>query len=426
MQDHPDQNKIFKKDNVILAALFTGSPSLEDRYQINELERLVNTLGGTVIDKIVQYRKKIDSKFYLGKGKLKSIYNYAIESKCKYVVINNDISPSQIKNIQSYFKDKVLIKDRTGIILDIFNKHAKTKESKTQIKLAQLEYLLPRLTRQWTHLERQMGGVGTRGGPGETQIEIDRRLVRNKILKLKKELLKISNNRIVQKKSRDNIFKVSLIGYTNAGKSTVMKSITNKSVYIKDELFATLDTSTRRININKNSAFILSDTVGFIRNLPDNLIASFRSTLSEVTDSDLLLKVIDISSIEFEMHLESINTVLEYLNISDKNYLVVFNKIDMIEDNGLIDRLTKEYPSSLFISAYENINIKLLINSINKKINKDNIIKNIRVDYKYGKIINQIYKECEIIKKEDNDTFIEFKVSGKKANIENILDQIKK
>ena len=200
MQSHLENDREHKKDRVIIVALFIGSPSLEDQYQINELEKLINTLGGIVIDKVVQYRKKIDSKFYIGKGKLKAIYDYGLEQKSKYIVINNDISPSQIKNIQAFFKDKMMIKDRTGIILDIFNKHAKTKESKTQIKLAQLEYFLPRLTHQWTHLERQMGGVGTRGGPGETQIEIDRRLVRNQILKLKKELIKIANNRLIQKK----------------------------------------------------------------------------------------------------------------------------------------------------------------------------------------------------------------------------------
>ena len=279
MLDHQELNKNFNKDHVIIIALFIGSPTLEHDYEIEELERLVNTLGGTVVDKIVQYRKNIDPKFYIGKGKLNDIFKYAIDKKCQYVVINNDISPGQIKNIQSYFGDKILIKDRVGIILDIFNKHARTKEAKTQIKLAQMEYFLPRLTRQWTHLERQMGGVGTRGGPGETQIEIDRRLIRNQIIKLKKELVKISNNRKVQKKNRNDIFKVSLIGYTNAGKSTIMKKISQKDTYIKDELFATLDTNTRRINIEKNKSFILSDTVGFIRNLPDNLIASFRSTL---------------------------------------------------------------------------------------------------------------------------------------------------
>lgn len=426
MQDHPDQNKNIIEDDVIIVGLFIGSPSMEDDYQINELERLINTLGGNVIDKIIQYRKKIDPKYYLGKGKLKNIYDFAIEQKCKYVVINNDISPSQIKNIQSFFKDKVMIKDRTGIILDIFKKHAKTKESKTQIKLAQLEYLLPRLTRQWTHLERQMGGVGTRGGPGETQIEIDRRLVRNQILKLKKELQKISNTRTTQKKNRKNIYKVSLVGYTNAGKSTVMRSVSQKTAYVKDELFATLDTSTRRIKIDKNNSFILSDTVGFIRNLPDNLIASFRSTLGELSDSDLLLKIIDISSSEYEMHLESINTVLNYLKIGDKDFLIVFNKIDILMDKILIDKLKILYPKAIFISAYKKLNIEDLSKSIKKKITKSNIKQKICVNYSEGKLIDQIYRECEVINMKEEDNYIEFYVSAKENIINKILDKIKK
>ena len=426
MQSHLENDREHKKDRVIIVALFIGSPSLEDQYQINELEKLINTLGGIVIDKVVQYRKKIDSKFYIGKGKLKTIYDYALEQKCKYIVINNDISPSQIKNIQAFFKDKMMIKDRTGIILDIFNKHAKTKESKTQIKLAQLEYFLPRLTRQWTHLERQMGGVGTRGGPGETQIEIDRRLVRNQILKLKKELIKISNNRLIQKKNREAIFKVSLVGYTNAGKSTVMRSISNRTTYIKDELFATLDTSTRRIEIDRNNAFILSDTVGFIRNLPDNLIASFRSTLGELSDSNLLLKIVDVSSVEFEMHLDSIDSVLNHLSISDKNYLIVFNKIDKINDKYLIKRLTKAYPGCLFISAHKNMNISLLIDAIKEQINKNNIQEKICVPYEQGKIINQIYSKCNILKTIEKEAYIEFEVSGNSSIIFNILEQIKK
>jgi GTP-binding protein HflX len=271
-----------------------------------------------------------------------------------------------------------------------------------------------------------MGGVGTRGGPGETQIEIDRRLVRNQILKLKKELIKISNNRLIQKKNREAIFKVSLVGYTNAGKSTVMRSISNRTTYIKDELFATLDTSTRRIEIDRNNAFILSDTVGFIRNLPDNLIASFRSTLGEISDSNLLLKIVDVSSVEFEMHLDSIDSVLNHLSISDKNYLIVFNKIDKVNDNYLIKRLTKAYPGCLFISAHKNMNISLLMDAIKEQINKNNIQEKICVPYEQGKIINQIYSKCNILKTIEKEAYIEFEVSGNSSIILNILEQIKK
>ena len=419
------QNQI-KKDKVIIASLFVNSPSVEDEYQIDELERLINTLGGIVVDRVIQYRKNIDSKFYIGKGKLKLLYEYALEKKCNYIVINNDISPSHIKNIQSYFTDKVFIKDRVGIILDIFVKHAKTKEAKTQIKLAQLEYVLPRLTRQWTHLERQMGGIGTRGGPGETQIEIDRRLIRNQIIKLKKELIKISKTREIQKNNRKNIFKVSLVGYTNAGKSTIMQQISNKKIYIKDELFATLDTNTKKISIDRSNHFLLSDTVGFIRNLPDNLIASFRSTLSEIIDSNLLLKIIDISSPEYSNHLISIDSVLKYLNISEKKYLIIFNKVDLLHNNNLIQNLKKIYPDSIFVSGFTKINIDLILKKIKSLMNEKNISVKLNIPYNKTQFLNKIYNHFEILKREDHESDVQLYITGNKNKINKIIEEIKK
>ena len=423
MQNLQNQSKL---DRVIIAALFTDSPCYEHEYQMDELERLIDTLGGIVIDKVIQYRKKIDPKFYIGKGKLKNLYEYALESKCNYIVINNDISPSHIKNIQSYFKDKIFIKDRVGIILDIFDKHAKTKESKTQIKLAQLEYLLPRLTRQWTHLERQMGGIGTRGGPGETQIEIDRRLIRNQIIKLKNELLKISKIRKTQKSNRKNIFKVSLVGYTNAGKSTIMQKISNAKIYIKDELFATLDTNTKKISIDKSNHFLLSDTVGFIRNLPDNFIASFRSTLGELIDSDLLLKVIDLSSPEYFNHLISIDNVLDYLKITKKKYLIIFNKIDLVDNKTLIKNLKNKYPDSIFVSGFKNNNIDLILDRIKYLMNRKNISKSLILPYNKTHFLDKIYNYFEIVDRKDCEEGIKICINGNKDQINNLIKQIKK
>ena len=423
MQNH--QNQI-QKDRVIIASLFQSSPSIEDEYQIDELERLVNTLGGIVVDRVIQYRKNIDPKFYIGKGKLRMLYDYALDNKCNYIVINNDISPSHIKNIQKYFKDKIFIKDRVGVILDIFDKHAKTKEAKTQVKLAQLEYMLPRLTRQWTHLERQMGGIGTRGGPGETQIEIDRRLIRNQIIKLKKELAKILKTRETQKSNRKDIFKVSLVGYTNAGKSTIMQKISNKNVYIKDELFATLDTHTNKVTIDKSNHFLLSDTVGFIRNLPDNLIASFRSTLNEIIDSNLLLKIIDVSSPEYLNHLISIDNVLKYLNISEKKFLIIFNKIDLINNKNIIKNLKITYPDSIFVSGFKNINIDIVLKRIKFLMNENNISVKLDIPYKKYYLINKIYNYFEILKREDNESNISIYINGNKNKIDKIIAEIKK
>ena len=413
-------------EKALLVGVFTNTLIKDQQNQMDELEGLVTTLGAKVIDKVIQYRKKIDVKYFIGKGKLKSIYESALENKCKYVIINNDVSPSHIKNIQKFFKKDLIVMDRAGVILDIFNKHAKTKEAKTQIKLAQLEYFLPRLTRQWTHLERQMGGVGTRGGPGETQIEIDRRLIRNQIIKLKKDLNKITTSRTTQNKSRKNIFKVSLVGYTNAGKSSLMNSIALSDNYVKDELFATLDTSTKKINISNKISFLLSDTVGFIRNLPDNLVASFRSTLGEIIDSDLILKVVDISSDEFEVHIETINSVLNHLKISDQDFLIIFNKIDKLSDSEIIKRLKLVYPEAIFVSSNDKINIDKIINSINSKMKKNNTTTEISVSYENGKLINEIYNNSNVLKKIDENGQIKFLIEGNKNSIDKILSKIKK
>ena len=419
-----EDQSLIKAHKVIIVSLFKDSNKLNAEKHLNELERLVNTLGGSVIQRVVQYKKSIDAKYYIGKGKLKQLYNFCSEVKCDYIVFNNDISPSHMKNIQAFFDKKVLIKDRVGVILDIFAKHARTKESKTQIKLAKLEYLLPRLTRQWTHLERQMGGTGTRGGPGETQIEIDRRLIRNQIIKLKKDLNKISKIRNTQKSNRKNIYKVSLVGYTNAGKSTIMQSLSSKKTYIKDELFATLDTSTKKITIDKSNNFLISDTVGFIRNLPDNLIASFRSTLSEIIDCNLLLKVIDASSDEYLNHISSIDTVLEYLDILSKDYIIVFNKIDLIKNNNILINLKKKYPNAVFVQSTKRDNMKFILDEVKKMMNHNFVLETIKLPYEKYFLIDEIYKKFEVISREENKNNVILKLSGERKNLNNLINLI--
>jgi len=423
MQQNQKQQK---NKRVLIVSVFLSSPSSDDDKKINELERLILTLGGQVIQQINQYRKKIDSKYYIGKGKLKQILNYAEEKNCSTIVVNNDITPSHMKNLQTFIGKNILVKDRVGIILDIFAKNARTKESKTQIKLAQLEYFLPRLTRQWTHLERQMGGIGTRGGPGETQIEIDRRLIRNQIIKLKKALDKISKTRDTQKNNREKLYRVSLVGYTNAGKSTIMQSISSKKTYIKDELFATLDTSTKKINIDKSNNFLLSDTVGFIRNLPDNLVASFRSTLSEIVDSNLLLKVIDASSEEYKSHIHSIDSVLDYLKILSKPFLIIFNKIDLVENENILLKLRKEFPDALFISALNDLNMSKILYRIKKIKNINFINATIKLPYKNYNLINEIYNLFDVLKREDTKDTILLEVFGDRNRIIQINEKIKK
>ena len=231
----------------------------------------------------------------------------------KLIIFDDELSPAQIKNYHN-LSNKIKVLDRSGLILDIFRKHARTKEATTQVDLAYLEYLLPRLTRQWTHLERQMGGIGTRAGMGETQIEVDRRLVRGRITRLKKDLIRIEKERHTQSMRRDSEYRVALVGYTNAGKSTLFKALTGTDVYIQDQLFATLDTTIRKLSLDSSHTILLSDTVGFIRKLPHNLVASFKSTLKEVLEADLILMVLDISSPQISDHITTIFDVLKEMS----------------------------------------------------------------------------------------------------------------
>ena len=272
---------------------------------LDELELLANAAGAEVIGRVTQKISKINPATYIGQGKAKQLIKQAKELNVKIIIFDQELSPAQIKNYHK-LTNKIKILDRSGLILDIFKKRAKTKESTTQVELAYLEYLLPRLTRQWTHLERQMGGIGARAGMGETQIEVDRRIIRSKISKLREELIRIDKERITQGIKRKKEFRVSLVGYTNAGKSTLFKAMTGSNVFIKDQLFATLDTTIRKINLDSYHTILLSDTVGFIRKLPHNLVASFKSTLKEVLEADLILITLDITSTQIMDHLKTI------------------------------------------------------------------------------------------------------------------------
>lgn len=415
-----------KEKAILIGLILNGEKRHEIIEQLNELKRLTFTAGGLPLDTIIQNRNKPDSATFIGKGKLNIIKNQASELKCKLIIFNNEISPSQLKNIQKYIDDKIKVIDRTGLILDIFTKNAKTKESKTQVELAQLEYLLPRLTRQWTHLERQMGGVGTRAGAGETQIEVDRRLIRDKISKLKIQLSKIQKQRITQNKSRSNTYKIALVGYTNAGKSSLMNQLTNSNVLVKDKLFATLDTTTRKFELTSGLDVLISDTVGFIRNIPHNLIASFRSTLSEVNNVDMLLKVFDISSSNINDHIETVNNVLASLEVMNKKTIFILNKIDLIKNKEILNGLKIKFKDAVFISTKEKIGINILIESIVNIVSSDHISETILVPYNKTKAINLIYQSCQVVKRIPMENSIHFDVKGSMENIDLIKKTISK
>ncbi|MGB7841186.1 MAG: GTPase HflX [Salinimicrobium sp.] len=315
-------------EKVVLVGIVTREQD-EDKLKeyLDELEFLTFTAGGEVVKRYSQKLDRPDPKTFIGSGKMEEVRNFVQENEIGTVIFDDELSPAQQKNVEKILGCKVL--DRTNLILDIFAQRAKTSYARTQVELAQYQYLLPRLAGMWTHLERQRGGIGMRG-PGETEIETDRRIVRDKIALLKKKLETIDKQMEVQRGNRGQLVRVALVGYTNVGKSTLMNVISKSKVFAENKLFATLDTTVRKVVI-RNLPFLLTDTVGFIRKLPTQLVESFKSTLDEVREADLLLHVVDISHPNFEEHIASVNQILDEIKSADKPTIMVFNKIDAYE-----------------------------------------------------------------------------------------------
>lgn len=363
-------------EKAILVGLITPQQNERKAIEyINELEFLADTAGATVVKKFFQRLDYANSKTFVGSGKLEEIKEYIANHEVNLVIFDDELSPSQLRNIENELQIKVL--DRTSLILDIFAKRAQTAHAKTQVELAQLQYLLPRLTRMWTHLERQRGGIGMRG-PGETQIETDRRIILRRISLLKEELVSIDKQKTVQRKNRGKLVRIALVGYTNVGKSTLMNLISKSDVFAENKLFATLDTTVRKVVV-ENLPFLMTDTVGFIRKLPHGLIESFKSTLDEVREADIWVHVVDISHPQFEEQMEVVERTLHEIDTQDKPMIVVFNKIDAFSyqpkeefdltpttaENISIEELKQTWMSKLnknciFISAKEKINIEEL------------------------------------------------------------------
>ncbi|MFN7690899.1 MAG: GTPase HflX [Bacteroidota bacterium] len=346
------------------------------REYLDELKFLIDTWGAVTLKGFLQKMTKPDSKYFVGSGKLQEIKTYVKEFAVDMVVFDDDLSPSQLRNIEKILETKVL--DRSDLIIDIFAARAQTAHAKTQVELALYQHILPRLTGMWTHLERQRGGTGTRGGAGEKEIETDRRIVRNKITLLKERLKEIDKQMATQRKNRGEMIRVALVGYTNVGKSTIMNLLSKSDVFAENKLFATLDTTVRKVVID-NLPFLLSDTVGFIRKLPTHLIESFKSTLDEVREADILIHVVDISHPNFEEHVHVVNDTLQGIGASDKKTIMIFNKIDAFsftpkdeddltpikrENLSLQDLkrtwMSKNNNSCLFISATNKENIDAL------------------------------------------------------------------
>lgn len=323
-----------KIEKAVLVGLITPQQDYEkSKEYLDELEFLTQTAGGEAVRRFVQKLDYPNPRTFLGAGKLEEVMNFVKDNNVETVIFDDELSPAQLRNIERELQCKVL--DRTNLILDIFAQRATTSYAVTQVELAQYQYLLPRLTGMWTHLERQKGGIGLRG-PGETEIETDRRIVRDKIALLRQKLSDIDKQMAVQRKNRGKMVRVALVGYTNVGKSTLMNVISKSDVFAENKLFATLDTTVRKVVV-KNIPFLLTDTVGFIRKLPTQLIESFKSTLDEVREADLLLHVVDISHKSFEDHIASVNSILLDIKSADKPTIMVFNKIDAFENEAIAE-----------------------------------------------------------------------------------------
>jgi len=406
-----EQEKInFEK--IVVVGIITKAQNEEKLQEyLDELEFLTYTAGGEVVKRFHQRMEKANPKTFVGTGKIEEINLYIKNNEVTTVIFDDELTPSQQKNITRILECKVL--DRTHLILDIFAQRAETSYARTQVELAQCQYLLPRLSGMWTHLERQRGGIGMRG-PGETEIETDRRIVRDRIALLKEKIKTIDRQMSVQRGNRGAMVRLALVGYTNVGKSTLMNVISKSEVFVENKLFATLDTTVRKVVI-KNLPFLLSDTVGFIRKLPTQLVESFKSTLDEVREADLLLHVVDISHPEFENHIESVNKILTDIKSFDKKIIMVFNKIDaykpehLAEDDLMTERTSKHFSieewkntwmskvgeeNTLFISAINKENFEEFKEKIYEAVREIHITR-----FPYNKFLYPDYKDA--IEKDD-------------------------
>ena len=367
---------------------------------LDELEELVGTAGGEVAGRGTQRLDKVNAATFIGPGKAREFAEECREAGVDTVVFDEELSPAQGRNLEKVFECKIL--DRTALILDIFSQRARTREGKLQVELAQLNHLLPRLTRFWTHLSRQKGGIGMRGGEGESQLEVDRRKVRERIDKIQRDLELVMRHRSVQRTGRKrNQWPLgSLVGYTNAGKSTLFNAITGASTLTEDKLFATLDPMTRRLRLPTNQNVLLSDTVGFIRKLPHDLVDAFKATLEEVIEADLLLHVVDISLPQAQEQIDAVNVVLDELEVADKPMLMVFNKIDRVSAPGLAKRFTDQYPNSIVVSARTGEGFDAFMSELGKQLRPVREMLELSIPHSQPELIAQLHEVGQVLERD--------------------------
>jgi len=406
--------RVRKERAILVAAILKGKDSTDE---LVELDSLARSAGAVVVDHFQQKISRIHPGRYIGKGKAEQLAGRVKQFKADVVIFDNDLSPAQIRELETILKIKVL--DRSELILDIFATRAKTKQAKLQVSLAQLEYTYPRLTRMWSHLDTvtgaaggtaagAVGGIGTRG-TGEQQLEIDRRLVNKRILELKRELTKIDKRRVREINARKDHFKICLVGYTNAGKSTLLNTLTDAGVLVEDRLFATLDTRTRKWKPGSGVEVLLSDTIGFIGNLPHQLVASFKATLEEAVNADLLLHVVDASNPDALKQIDSVNAVLDEIGCGGREILIVLNKADLLKDTGQLEMLQTLYSNSVCISAKKGAGLDKLCNVVLEKYKGAELVLRLTSSQADGKVHSFLRANAHILSEEYNNGMVTFK-----------------
>jgi GTP-binding protein HflX len=387
-----------RPERVFLVAVELKSRNRADmRDSLAELGELAVTAGGEVVGDGLQKTESLNPATFIGKGKAGEFADFCRRQNVDTVIFDDELSPAQSRNLEKIFNCKIL--DRTSLILDIFAQRARTREGKLQIELAQLQHLLPRLTRFWGHLSRQSGGIGMRGGEGETQLETDRRRVQDRIAKISRELELVRQQRGIQRsvRQRNNWPLASIVGYTNAGKSTLLNALTGADVLVKDILFATLDPTTRRLRLPTNQNVLLTDTVGFIRKLPHGLVEAFKATLEEVVEADLLLHVVDVSHSQAEEQIQAVNTVLAEIGAGEKPTVMVFNKMDRLESDGMLNRLQAHHPHAVAISATTGEGIPVLLAEIGIQLRPKREFLELRVPHEQAAVIARLHKVGQVI-----------------------------
>ncbi len=398
-----------KQRRAVLAAVLPPERAKEKDRALDELEGLARTAGLEVVGKLVQVREQPDPATYIGRGKLKELRELILMTRAETVVFDNDLSPAQGRNLENEL-DTIVI-DRSEVILDIFATRAQTYEAKLQVELAQLLYFRPRLKRLWTHLERIEGGIGTGRGPGEKQLELDRRLLDKRVAELRRKLRQVEKRRERTVAHRTEALTVSLVGYTNAGKSTLMRALTGSDVYVANKLFATLDTRTRRWHIPKLGDVLLSDTVGFVRDFPHHLVASFKSTLEEARHAELLLHVVDASNPDAETQIATVHQVLEEIGVDHDNMILVLNKIDAVQDRSIVDVLLAQNRDAVAVSAVTRQGLDRLTEIVARRLAQGYVDLTVETGVANGKLLAFLREHCDVTETSYNDSRVTLKCS---------------